>query len=293
MRRIPESELILNKDGSIYHLKLLPGQVATTIITVGDPERVKAITKHFDSIEIEIKNREFYTVTGYHREKRLTVISTGIGTDNIDIVFNEIDALFNIDFETRQIKDQLTILEFIRIGTSGTFRPNIDVDSFLVSIAAVGLDGLMSAYSINYTQSESEILQQLPTNIASNFIPYCTNGNRDLIQLFDDFIKGITITCAGFYGPQGRTLRIQPRIVNFIETLSDSNTSDYNFTNFEMETAGIYGLSKLLGHKAVSISAILANRANGTFSTTPTETVEKLIEEVLDKIVSNQLSTKT
>ncbi len=277
---IPESELIINPDGSVYHLHLCPGDVADHIITVGDPERVDIVTQHFDEIYLTKTNREFKTVTGRIGSKELTVIATGIGTDNIDIVFNELDALFNIDFNTRQIKDELTSLNFIRIGTSGAVRKDVPIDSIIASHYACGIDGLLHHYN-------SEVVRELDLEelieISTSMSPiYATAGDTTLINKFREIASpGITITANGFYGPQSRSLRLQARH-DIAKMMSSLTYRDLRITNLEMETAGIYGLSKLLGHKAVSLNAILANRVTGEFSSQASKTVGRLIEKVLE-----------
>lgn len=286
---IKESELILNPDGSIYHLNLRPEHIAKTIITVGDPDRVNTVTKHFDTIECKIKKREFHTQTGTYRGKRLTVISTGIGTDNIDIVFNELDALVNINLETREIKKTITNLEFIRIGTSGAIQENIPIDSFLISEYAVGFDSLLHFYDSETIQdiSMSNAIIKQTNWSASKSKPYVVSCNQNLLNRFssDKTITGFTATNAGFYGPQGRILRLPLQDNNLNNKLANFNYNNRIITNLEMETAGIYGLSKLLGHKAISISAIIANRATSLFSKKPNETIEALILYALNKLV--------
>lgn len=283
------SEFILNEDGSIYHLNLLPSQLATTVITVGDPDRVNQITQHFDSIEHTVHKREFHTQTGIYKGKRISVISTGIGTDNIDIVLNELDALVNIDFETRTIKEQLTTLDIIRIGTSGSIQKDIPIDSFLVSETAVGFDSLLHFYKSQGVQ-ELKFSECLITHLIlprENGIPYVVNADASLLSYFEkDYFKGTTITNCGFYGPQGRVLRLPLNNPHLNERMASFNQMDKTITNLEMETAGIYGLSKLLGHRAVSLNAIVANRATGEFSADPVATVDKLIVDALQKIAS-------
>lgn len=282
----PESELIINPDGSVYHLNILPEDVADTIITVGDPDRVEMVTKHFDSIEIKKHKREFCTHTGHLNGKRLTVISTGIGTDNIDIVFNELDALVNIDFKTRTEKEQHTSLKIARIGTSGAFQPDIDVDTFVVTEMAVGLDNLLHFYKHNYTQQETELIDLIKAETA---LPaYAAHQTLDFELNCDNWQKGITLTCPGFYAPQGRELRGKAIKPNYLAQFQDIKYKNLRCTNFEMETAGIYGLARILGHRAVSCSAILANRANNIFSKTPQQTTEKLIKLVLEQLTSTK-----
>lgn len=288
---IPSSELILNADGSIYHLNLLPHQIAQDIITVGDPDRVDSVTQHFDTIEHSVSKREFKTVTGVYKGKRISVISTGIGTDNIDIVFMELDALVNIDFDTREIKSDHTALRFYRIGTSGTIQPDIALNSIVVSRYAIGLEGLIHYY--NYQQDEScDAIAHKATSIINssipNITPYCVPADFRLADQFEKLgQQGITLTATGFYGPQGRNLRIPARSVNFIDDLAALQHGTWRATNLEMETAGIYGMAHMLGHQAVSLNAILANRANGTFSQKPNETVQGLILDALGIMAEN------
>jgi uridine phosphorylase len=288
MNPIPESELILNADGSIYHLNVKPEMLADTIITVGDPDRVAEVSKHFDSIEFTVAKREFITHTGFINNKRITVISTGIGTDNIDIVLNELDACVNIDFETRLPRSIKKSLEIIRIGTAGSLQPDIDVDQVLISTHGIGLDNLANYYLMNNEVEETYLLDKfskevLVGNAAS--VPYIAKGSEALIEkLNQGYVKGITLTCPGFYGPQGRQLRLAPRFPDLIQKASQFRYEDRRITNFEMETSGIYAMGQLLGHQCVSISAILANRIHNTFSQQPKKGVEKLIQEVLEKV---------
>ncbi|KZS42054.1 phosphorylase [Aquimarina aggregata] len=287
---IAESELILNDDGSIYHLHLKPENLAHTIITVGDPDRVDQVTQYFDQVDFKIHKREFHTQTGIYRGKRITVISTGIGTDNIDIVFNELDALVNIDFDTREIKKEHTSLNIIRIGTSGTILPEIPLDSFIVSETAIGFDSLMHFYDSAHIQ-KPEISKALQTHLnwdKNKSVPYAIKCSTTLLnQMNSDSVqKGITVTNVGFYGPQGRVLRLalQDNLLN--QKLRSFAFDTQKITNLEMETAGIYGMAKMLGHKAISMNAILANRATGEFSTSPKNTIDKLITYTLEKIIS-------
>jgi uridine phosphorylase len=289
LEKLASSELILNDDGSIYHLALKPGQIADTIITVGDPDRVMDVARHFDTIEVEAHKREFKTVTGTYKGKRLTVISTGIGTDNIDIVFNELDALANIDFENRTIKTEHTPLTFIRIGTSGAIQPEISVDSFLISEAAVGFDNLLHFYANTHflDLSFSEALKKHTNWCPQKSDPYMVTGDKVLIAHFNtkDFVTGVTATNVGFYGPQGRTLRLGLKDDGLNDKLQSFTFQQQKITNLEMETSGIYGMSKLLGHSAISLNAILANRADGTFSDSPKKTVNLLIEKTLAQLL--------
>lgn len=289
MKHFPPSELILNPDGSIYHLNLLPEQIADTVITVGDPDRVHEISKYFDTIEHKVQKREFVTHTGTFRGKRLSVISTGIGTDNIDIVLNELDALVNIDLKNRVEKTTLTSLNIIRIGTSGAMQQDIPVDQFLVSQFGIGLDGLMHYYDTQNNAEEHMTFLHFMEDVSkkTNFPirPYIASAGENLVEkLAYDFNKGITITCPGFYAPQGRILRGNISVNNLLENLSQFSYKDLRCTNFEMETAGIYGLANLLGHQAISFNAILANRITNEFSQKPKETVQSLIELVLERV---------
>ena len=289
---IKSSELILNEDGSIYHLNLLPEQVAPIIITVGDPDRVKAVSNYFDHIEHSVSKREFCTHTGYYKGTRITVISTGIGTDNIDIVMNELDALFNIDFNTRTVKKNLQRLSFIRIGTSGTIRKEIALDSWLISEYAIGFDTLLRYYDCDDELNEAisdEFIRQTNWN-TNKGIPYVVQCSPQLMKALhsDRMLKGFTGTNVGFYAPQDRSLRLQPADVNMTKTLVDFSYDHLKLTNLEMETSGIYGLAKLLGHRAISLNAILANRATGEFSEHPEQVVDEMINYTLDRIVENK-----
>lgn len=287
---IAASELILNPDGSIYHLHLRPEHIASTIITVGDPDRVDTVTSHFDTITHSVQRREFKTTTGTYKGKAITVISTGIGTDNIDIVFNELDALVNIDLETKKVKDTHTALDIIRIGTSGAIQEDIAVDSFLLSDMAIGLDALLHFYdSIHIQHPEMQKAFVTYMNWSSQKSePYVVNCDHDLAAHFlsDQVIKGLTATNIGFYGPQGRVLRLQTSDPSMNQKLGEFRFRESRITNLEMETAGIYGLAKLLGHRAISLNAILANRATGVFSNQPSKTVGDLIRYTLDRIAT-------
>ena len=287
--RIKESELILNSDGSVYHLKLKPEQISENIVFVGDQDRVEKITKHFDSIEFSVQKREFKTQTGTYKGKRITVISTGIGSGNIDIVLNELDALVNIDLEKRILKEHLKSLKIIRIGTSGSLQSDIPVDSFLLSTHALDLNGMLHFYKIaGITNPLLEAAFINHTQWSSNKSkPIVFNNNNELEKLFESkqTFKGMTATKGGFYGPQGRVLRLaieDPCLNNKMDSFSYNGI---RVSNLEMETSAIYGLSKLLGHQALSLNAIIANRANGTFSKDPDMIVEKLIKYTLDKLV--------
>ena len=278
---IKETELIIRDNGAIYHLNARPGEVAETIILVGDPGRVERVSKHFDRIEHKTSNREFVIHTGYIGTKRLSTISTGIGTDNIDIVLNEVDALFNFDFETREQKKDLKSLSFIRIGTSGSFRSNIQPDAQVFAAYGMGLDTLNVFYEDADKVSEPVVLKD--QNKALN--AYVVKGSEELMsRIAGDNVQGITLTAAGFYGPQSRELRLKPAFSDLYSLIEEFKYNNYVCTNMEMETSAIYLLSALLGHKALSCNAILANRVTGEFSSNPREGVNRLIKYVLEKI---------
>ncbi|WP_366183369.1 nucleoside phosphorylase [Flavobacterium ovatum] len=285
---IAASELILNPDRSVYHLNLKPENIAHDIIFVGDPDRVEKITQLFDLIEFSTQKREFKTQTGIYKGKRLTVISTGIGADNIDIVLNELDALVNINLETRKIKEKLTSLNIVRIGTSGSLQVGIPVDSFVMSKIGLGLDNMLRSYQTDYiTIPDLENAFIKHTNWDSDKgRPYAVACSEKLEKHFENPIifKGITATAGGFYGPQGRILRLVIQDNNLNKKMDSFSYVENNITNLEMETAAIYGLSALLGHHAISLNAIIANRTNGTFSSAPNLAIEKLIDYTLNKI---------
>ena len=286
---IKESELILNPDGSIYHLNLRPEQVADTIILVGDPNRVPRVSAYFDTIEFSTQKREFCTHTGTYKGKRLTVLSTGIGPDNIDIVINELDALFNIDLHTRKPKEQLTSLNIVRFGTSGSLQADIPVDSFVLSSHGLGMDNMLHAYkdapNVREIAMEEAFMAHTQWNTYKGR-PYIVGCGETLKQrlLTDKVFEGITGTAPGFYGPQGRMLRLPVQDPTLNDKLHSFNYKGYRMTNLEMETSAIYGLSKLLGHQAVSLNAIIANRAAGTFTKDTKKVVENLIVYGLEQL---------
>jgi uridine phosphorylase len=290
LQRIAESELILNGRGAIYHLDLTPEELAPTVITVGDPFRVKEVSKHFDSVEFKREHREFLTHTGYIGKKRLSVISTGIGPDNIDIVLNEIDALVNIDLSSRLIHENHTSLQIIRIGTSGSLQEDIPVDSFVTSTHGLGLDNLLNFYRLEHNDEERQLLQSFTTHTQMGAYmgqPYITHAGGHLLKHFvNGFHQGITVTCPGFYGPQGRVLRLGVKNPDLINRLSHFSFGAHRITNFEMETAAIYGLGRLLGHQCLSLSAIVANRIKKEFSSNSSALVEQLIQKSLQIIAS-------
>ncbi|MEO8885234.1 MAG: nucleoside phosphorylase [Mucilaginibacter sp.] len=290
MDSIAETDLILNADGSAYHLNLLPGDVADTVITVGDQDRVAEITQYFDHIELKKGKREFITHTGRIGKQRLTVLSTGIGTDNIDIVLNELDALVNVDFKTRLPNPILKSLNIIRIGTSGAVQADIPVDSLLVSSAAFGLDALMHYYQQDLSTHETELLSVFKTILPANYglSPYIASADASLLnKLATGLPQGITITAPGFYAPQGRQVRAINTMPELLELTRNFNYSSQRITNLEMETAGIYGLAASLGHKAISFNVILANRVTQTFSSQPAKIMDTFIKELLEHINLN------
>jgi len=285
MSRIAESELIINSRGAIYHLNCRPEEIATTIITVGDPDRVAEVSKHFDVIDFKNHHREFVAHTGAIGSKKVTCVSTGIGTDNIDIVLNELDALVNIDFTTRAIKEKLTSLDIIRIGTSGSLQENIPVDSFVASTHGLGIDNLLNFYRQNNNEEEKQLVQSFvtQTQLHQQFsYPYISSASGNLLKNFvQNFHHGITVTCPGFYAPQGRVLRMGLANPSLIDNLTSFTFGQHRITNFEMETAGIYGLGKILGHHCLSLSAIVANRITKEFSKDGAAAVENLITTTL------------
>jgi uridine phosphorylase len=290
MNSIEASELIINNRGAIYHVNCRPEEIASTIITVGDPDRVKEVSKHFDSIEFKNNHREFVTHTGYIGKKRISVTSTGIGPDNIDIVLNELDALVNIDFDTRTIKENLTPLTIIRVGTSGSLQKEITIDSFVASTHGLGLDNLLNFYQHNSNEEEKQILQAFDTHTQLHqgiSAPYITGASVAVLKNFvGGFHQGITVTCPGFYGPQGRVLRMGLTHPHLIDRLTNFNFGNHRISNFEMETSAIYGMGKILGHHCLSLSAIVANRISKEFSKDGAAAVENLIVKTLEIISS-------
>lgn len=291
MNVIPGSELIINDRGAIYHINCRPEEIAHTIITVGDPDRVKEVSKHFDSIEFINQHREFITHTGYIGKKRLSVTSTGIGPDNIDIVMNELDALVNIDFDSRTIKEKLTTLKIIRVGTSGSLQAAIPIDSYVVSTHGLGLDNLMNFYQHSSNEEEKQLLHSFNTHTQLHqgvTAPYITGAGVSLLKEFvSGFHQGITVTCPGFYGPQGRVLRMGLTQPQLIDRLSSFTFGQHRITNFEMETSAIYGMGKVLGHHCLSLSTVAFNRINKEFTKDGAKAVEGLIEKTLEIVSSS------
>jgi len=286
MSRIADSELIITKRGAIYHLDLRPEELAPTVILVGDPDRVKKVSKYFDKIEHQLQHREFITHTGYIGSKRISVTSTGIGPDNIDIALNELDALVNIDFETREVKPTLTSLNIVRFGTSGALQADIPVDSFVASSHGLGLDNLLNYYAYTKTAEENELTDAFVAQTGLNTaitVPYVSKGSEILLNKFpDEYKKGITVTCPGFYGPQGRILRLPLAAPGLINKLTDFRHDGHRITNFEMETSAIFGLGKLMGHHCMSINTIVANRVLQEFSKDGDAAVEQMIKRSLE-----------
>lgn len=288
MSRIPDSELILNQRGAIYHLDLRPEEIAPIIFTVGDPARVARISRHFHSIEYKTAHREFVTHTGFINNKRVSVISSGIGTDNIDIVLNELDALVNINFSSRTILPNLTSLKIIRVGTCGSLQADIPVDSFVASTHGIGIDNLLNFYRREHNEEEKQILQAFATQTQLHHqvtLPYVTTASPSLIKHFvNGYHHGITVTSPGFYGPQGRVLRTGLAQPDLIAKLSGFNIGHHRICNFEMETSGIYGLGRLLGHQCLSLNVVVNNRITREFSKDHMKAVDSMIEDVLPRV---------
>ncbi len=286
MAKIPETDLVLNPDGSVYHLNLLPKHISDIVIAVGDPGRVYSVSQHFDEVEFEMNKREFITHVGKYKGKRITVISTGIGPDNVEIVFTELDALVNIDLKTREPKSRKKKLKIIRIGTSGALQEDIPVGSHLVSDYAVGLDNLMSFYDLPMDDVEAGLAHDLHRKTGLPFMPYVVRGSETLRDQIagNDMIKGNTVTCPGFYAPQGRVVRLPIRFPTLLEDLNYFHKGDFWLTNFEMETSAYYAFGKLMGHEVLSANAIIANRMKTKFSKDPHKIVDALIKKVLDRV---------
>jgi uridine phosphorylase len=286
MSRISETDLVLNPDGSVYHLNLLPKHISDIVIAVGDPGRVYSVSQHFDEVEFEMNKREFITHVGKYKGKRITVISTGIGPDNVEIVFTELDALVNVDLKTREPKARKKKLKIIRIGTSGALQEDIAVGSHLVSDYAVGLDNLMSFYDLPMDDVEAGLAHDLHRKTGLPFMPYVVRGSETLRDQIagTDMIKGNTVTCPGFYAPQGRVVRLPIRFPTLLEDLNYFHKGDFWLTNFEMETSAYYAFGKLMGHEVLSANAIIANRMKTKFSKDPHKIVDALIKKVLDRV---------
>jgi len=288
MQRIDESELIITADGQVYHINLRPENLAPIVITVGDPDRVKEVSKYFDTIEFKTQHREFVTYTGTLGKKRLTVLSSGIGPDNIDIVMNELDACVNIDFETRSVKEQHTALSIIRFGTSGSLQADIPVDSLVVSSHGIGLDNVLHYYQLQNTQHEKDLCAAFVKHTSlegKNIIPYVVEGSKDLLSHFGEgYHQGITVTCPGFYAPQGRVVRAGLQFPELVNQLSGFSFGEHRITNFEMETSAIFGLGRVFGHHCLAINAIVANRINKTFTKDGGKIIDSMIKRNLEII---------
>lgn len=280
MRQIPESELILHPDGSVFHLRLLPEQLGNIVFTVGDPDRVATVSRHLDQIDFKLQNREFITHTGWKNGHHVSVISTGMGTDNIEILMTELDALVNVDLQTRQVKEKKTSLQIIRIGTSGSLQEDIPTGTLLASEIAIGMDTLMAYYP--ELSGPQDFGQAIQAELGLSFRPYQAAASTKLLGMLDASIpRGITLTCPGFYAPQGREVRLKPRFDLLIERLAALRVEGRYLTNFEMETAGYYALGELLGHEVLSLNAILVNRPLKKFAADGEKTVERAIQTAL------------
>jgi uridine phosphorylase len=285
MKKYSEADLILNPDGSVYHLNLKPKNVAKNIIVVGDPGRVYHISKHFDNIEFEMNKREFVTHTGTYKNKHLSVMSTGIGVDNIEIVMIELDALLNIDLKKRIPKEKKESFNIVRIGTSGAIQEDIKVDSQVVSEYGIGMDNLMQYYNMEQTEFELEIGKKIQNELNLSFAPYVVKGSEILKEKLGKGVKGgNTVTSPGFYAPQGRQLRLNVKNPKLLDQITYFNHNGFWLTNFEMETSMLYAFARMLGHEAITINAILSNRVKGTFSKNPYKTLDTIISKVLDRI---------
>lgn len=285
MPKYSETDLIINPDGSIYHLNLKPEHISDKIITVGDPGRVHRISSHFDHVEYEMNKREFITHVGKYKGKRITVISTGMGTDNVEILMTELDALVNIDFKKREPKAKKKSLKIVRIGTSGSIQEDVRLGSHVISEYGIGLDPMIHFYKMEMGKFELSVCEKLQETIDLPYLPYCVKGSETLIDQFKDVMTmGNTLTCHGFYAPQGREIRLPIRFPDMIEKLNYFHIKDFWITNLEMETAGYYALAKLLGHEMISLNAIIANRIKNKFSKDPNKVIDSLIKKVLDRI---------
>ena len=280
MRQIPESELILHPDGSVFHLRLRPEQLGDIVFTVGDPDRVSTVSRHLDQIDFKLQNREFITHTGWKNGHHVSVISTGMGTDNIEILMTELDALVNVDLQTRQVKEKKTSLQIIRIGTSGSLQEDLPTGTLLASEIALGMDTLMAYYpELSGPQNFGQAIQ---AELGLSFRPYQAAASTKLLGMLDASIpRGITLTCPGFYAPQGREVRLKPRFDQLIERLAAVRVEGRYLTNFEMETAGYYAMGELLGHDVLSLNAILVNRPLKKFAADGEKTVERAIQTAL------------
>lgn len=290
-KHFPSSELIINDDGSVFHLHVKPNQLAPKVILVGDPGRVELVASHFDEIEFDVANREFKTITGTYKGKRITVVSTGIGCDNVDIVVNELDALANINFETREENDEIKQLEIVRIGTCGGLQPFTPVGTFICSVKSIGFDGLLNFYAGRNEVCDLDFEQAFLAHMKwkgnqCQPAPYVIDANAELIERIakDDMVRGVTIATGGFYGPQGRELRIPLADPNQNQKIEDFVYNDFKITNFEMESSALAGLARLLGHKATTCCMVIANRLIKEANTDYKNSINALIQTVLDRL---------
>ncbi len=288
-KQFSPSELIINPDGSIFHLHLKPSQVAHKVILMGDPSRVDLVASHFDQQECEVQSREFHTITGTYRGKRITALSTGIGCDNIDIVLTELDALVNIDFETRTVKPQLTSLEIVRVGTCGGLQPETPLGTFIASQKSIGFDGLLNFYKGRNEVCDLELERQFTAHMHWNpqlCAPYVIDANPQLLSRIaaDDMVRGITISCGGFFGPQGREVRIPLADPDQNAKVESFSYQGLKITNYEMESSAVAGMSRLLGHKAMTCCMVIANRRAGTANAGYKASIDDLIQLVIDRI---------
>lgn len=290
-QKIGNSELILTPDGRVYHLNLAPEHLANTVITVGDPDRVAEVSKYFDDIEFKTQHREFVTHTGRIGSKRLTVLSSGIGPDNIDIVMNELDALVNIDLNERKVKSNLSSLYVIRMGTSGSLQADIPVDSLVASSHGIGLDNVLHYYQLENTTEEGQLQESFVNHVGladAAIKPYAVEGSGEMLGWFGrEYHKGITVTCPGFYAPQGRVVRAGLQFPQLVNRLSSFEFGAHRITNFEMETSAIFGLGRVLGHKCLAVNTIVANRVQKTFTQDGKRSVENMIKKSLEILAAH------
>jgi uridine phosphorylase len=284
-KKISEADLIIHNDGSAFHIGLSPSQVPENIIAVGDPDRVAMVSQYFDSIEFKVNNREFVSHGGIYNGSKILCISTGIGTDNVEIVLTELDALVNVDLETRLPKNNRTILNIVRVGTSGSMQSDVPVGSEVASVYGIGFDNLMNFYKPSSNEFEKKVADEIRKYAGLSFSPFVSKGSEKLFkQIAYDMVAGNTVTCPGFYAPQGRTVRNEIAYPNLIHDLSNYGNENFQLTNFEMETSAYYSLGNLLGHDTLSVSAILINRINDEVAKNSNELIDALIKKVLQRI---------
>lgn len=284
MSRISDTDLILNADGSVYHLGLAPEQLADTILAVGDPGRVEQVSRYFSKVEFKSQKREFITHTGVYNQKRISVISTGIGPDNVEIFFHEVDALANINLKTREVLPNHRALNIIRVGTSGAMQADIPVGAHVISDFAAGLDNLMNFYSLPQTPEEASLSAELKNHTGISFLPYVTQASVELRKkMSNQMITGNTVTCPGFYAPQGRKVRVPIRYPGLLNDLGSFRSNEFRFSNFEMESSTYFAFGRLMGHATASANAIVANRVTREFAKDPHAVVDALIRKVLEQ----------